>query len=231
MTDTPEQPPATGTPGDTPENASKHAPVGSSIDAALIKDLVNPVSHGFCNECGNQLPPDAGSVRCDTCTQKHLSTKVQSTQGLCCCDCGYDLAGLPAGRDCPECSTSYAKSLAFHGQPRPDQKTMALRLFWPVGVGLFTFLLAVMATNGGFFGLLTLIVVIINAVNLPVLSSSFSNNYVPRHRRGRWAKNMFFLGPWVGAAWVVGAIAIGVTVVAPALALGACLIIAAGGLR
>ncbi len=203
-----------------------------------MNNVPDPQSPSDSPKLPTETPPQSAVNGTDAQPDSADKKVAPARDHMSCYECGYDLSGLPPDTACPECKAPYSKSLEFHNRPKPTVREMATKLFWPVGAGLIAAFLLLL--SGGLsgssesapFGFFIAIAALINAVNLPLVSSSLSSQYVPRHRRGRWSRNMFYLGTWVGIAWVVATVTAVVTVVLPVLFFGGCLIMmASGGFR
>lgn len=185
----------------------------------------------FCEHCGYALsgpPTDGKCPQCaKSCTTLDIRSSPKVPAGFLCYKCSYPLTGLDADGTCPECSTAYSLSLAFRGRPHPGQMSLSLRIIWPVALGAFSIVSALILDLGrgtgrsmsDIFGCTAFLCAAINLINILVISGTLSSRYVPPHRRRNWMHNMFFLGRWVGVAWVLAVIVGVLSIGAPILAI------------
>lgn len=197
----PERPPDTATPP-TLQPTNIH---GSGKVSGML----------MCDKCGYALTGLTTDGKCPECATSCTSPDIRTSQkvpaGFLCYKCSYPLTGLDADSTCPECSTPYSLALAFRGKPHPGQASLATRIIWPVALGLFTLVAALILNLGrntgrdlaGMLGCTSALCAVINLINILVVSGTLSSRYVPPHRRRNWMHNMFFLGQWVGVAWVM----------------------------
>ena len=148
-----------------------------------------------CEECGYSLAGLPAHGACPECAKKYTSLDIRSTPkvpaGFLCYKCSYPLTGLDADGTCPECSTPYSLALAFRGRPHPGQLSLATRIIWPVALGGFSVVAAIVLDLGrstgrdvaGIFGCTAFLCAVINLINILVVSGMFSSRYVPPHRR------------------------------------------------
>ncbi len=147
-------------------------------------------------------------------------------QGLC-PKCAFDLRGLAAPGNCPECGHAFTLGTILPLRSRPSPLEVLLRFGWPGIVLLFLGATSMTLQLGGDASIGLLLLALTTVFVVSPLNAVLQIFLVRRKHRG--SNGSPRVGIWRMSYGVMVPIAIVVTLIIPALALGGCLFLAAAG--